>query len=92
MGDVGMACTVTETKFGERMFGDLFGCMVNVLCASTDTQRTQRIVSNMFLKKSEVMNPVHRMVVRSPMRDGSGGAYTEMYGSQRSAADNLPAR
>ena len=92
MGDVGMACTVTETKFGEGIFGDLLGCMVNVLCVLTDTQKAHKMVSRMSLKRSDVMNPVHRMVVRSPMRDGSGGAYTEMYGSQRSAADNLRAR
>ena len=89
MGDVGTACTVTETKSGEGMFGDLFGRMVNVLRVLTDTQKTHKMVSRMSFKKSEVMNPVHRMVVGSPMRDGSGGAYTEMYGSQRSAADNL---
>ena len=92
MGDVGIACTVAETKFGEGMFGDLFGGMVNVLCVLTDTQKAHKMVSRMSFKKSEVMNPVHRMIVRSPIRDGSGGAYTEMYGSQRSAADNLRAR
>ena len=62
MGDVGIASTVTETKFGEGMFGDLLGRMVNIKCASTNMQKTHKIAKQ---------NRNGRLLLAQPRKDGS---------------------